>query len=62
LEAGDRLPPPLARRDRNVPYKTIIGPGLKARTLDNQKAEAAVAVRCVNRFTALGMPKSLRIA
>jgi IS5 family transposase len=43
-------------------YKTIIGPGLKARTLDNQKAEAAVAVRCVNRFTALGMPKSLRIA
>jgi IS5 family transposase len=43
-------------------YKKIIGPGLKARTLDNRKAEAAVAVRCVNRFTALGMPKSLRIA
>jgi len=42
-------------------YKTIIGPGLKTRTLDNQKAEAAVAVRCVNRLTALGMPKSFRI-
>lgn len=43
-------------------YKTIIGPGLKARTLDNQKAEAAVAVRCINRFTALGMPHSIKIA
>lgn len=43
-------------------YKTLIGPGLKARTLDNQKAEAAIAVRCINRFTALGMPHSLRIA
>jgi len=43
-------------------YKTIIGPGLKARTLDNQKAEAAVGVRCLNRFTALGMPRSIRIA
>ena len=43
-------------------YKTIIGPGLKARTLDNQKAEAAIGVRCLNRFTALGMPRSHRIA
>lgn len=43
-------------------YKTLIGASLKARTLDNQKAEAAVAVRCINRFTALGMPKSRRIA
>ena len=43
-------------------YKTIIGPGLKARTLETQKAEAAVAVRCLNRFTALGMPRSIRIA
>ena len=42
--------------------KTLIGPDLKARTLDNQKAEAAIAVGCVNRFTALGMPRSLRIA
>jgi len=43
-------------------YKTIIGPSLKARTLPNQKAEAAVAVHCLNRLTALGMPVSLRIA
>jgi hypothetical protein len=43
-------------------YKTLIGPSLKARTLDNQKAEAAIGVRCLNRFTALGMPRSLRIA
>ena len=43
-------------------YKTIIGPSLKARTFPSQKAEAAVAVHCLNRFTALGMPVSLRIA
>jgi hypothetical protein len=43
-------------------YKTIIGPGLKARTLANQRAEAAIGVHCLNRFTALGMPVSVRIA
>jgi hypothetical protein len=43
-------------------YKTLIGPGLRSRTFDRQKAEAAVAVRCINRFTALGMPRSVRIA
>jgi len=42
-------------------YKTIISPGLKARTLDNQKAEAAIGVHCLNRFTAIGMPRSVRI-
>lgn len=42
-------------------YKTLIGPNLSARTFDNQKAEVAVAVRCLNRLTALGMPTSLRI-
>ena len=52
------IPP---RKDAAI-RKTIIGPGLKARTLENQKAEAAVAVRCLNRFTALGMPRSIRIA
>jgi hypothetical protein len=39
-------------------YKALIGASLKARTLANQRAEAAVAVRCLNRFTALGMPKA----
>ena len=43
-------------------YKTIIGPSLKACTFDNQKAEAAIGARCLNRFTALGMPHSIRIA
>ena len=43
-------------------YKTLIGPSLRSRTFDRQKVEAAVAVRCINRFTALGMPQSIRIA
>lgn len=43
-------------------YKTLIGPSLRSRTFDRQKVEAAVGVRCINRFTALGMPRSIRIA
>src|SRR5690606_7359189 len=43
-------------------YKTIIGPSLKARTFANQQAEAGIAVHCLNRFTAFGMPVSVRIA
>lgn len=43
-------------------YKTLIGPNLRSRRLARQKVEAAVAVRCINRFTALGMPRSIRIA
>jgi IS5 family transposase len=43
-------------------YKTLIGPGLRSRSFDRQKTEAAVAVHCINRFTALGMPESVRIA
>jgi hypothetical protein len=42
-------------------YKTLIGASLRARAFDRQLAEAAVAVRCINRFTALGMPESIRI-
>lgn len=42
-------------------FKTILGPNLKSRTLTNQKTEAAIAVRCLNAFTALGMPKSVKI-
>jgi Transposase DDE domain len=42
-------------------YKTLIGPSLRSRSFDRQKVEAAVAVRCINRFTALGMPCSIRI-
>ena len=43
-------------------YKALIGPSLRARSFVNQQAEAAIGVRCINRFTALGMPRSLRIA
>ena len=43
-------------------YKTIIGRGLRARTLPAQKAEARVACSGLNRMTRLGMPVSQRIA
>ncbi len=43
-------------------YKTLIGPSLRSRAFDRQKVEAAVALRCINRFTAIGMPESIRIA
>ena len=43
-------------------YKAIIGPGLKARTFDRQQVEAALAVRCINRFTSLGMPVSATVS
>jgi Transposase DDE domain len=42
--------------------KTLISPTLNSRTLPNQKTEAAIAVNCLNRFTALGMPVSVKIA
>ncbi len=41
--------------------KTLISPNLKSRTLPNQKTEAAIAVNCLNNFTALGMPMSVKI-
>lgn len=43
-------------------YKTLIGQSLKSRTFDRQTVEAAVAARCINRFTTLGLPRSIRIA
>lgn len=41
--------------------KTLFSPTLKSRTLPNQKTEAAVTVNCLNQFTALGMPVSVKI-
>ena len=41
--------------------KILISPSLKSRTLPNQKTEAAIAVNCLNSFTALGMPMSVKI-
>ena len=43
-------------------YKTVIGPGLRARTLPAQKTEARVGCSVLNRMTRLGMPVSQRIA
>ena len=43
-------------------YKTIIGRGLRARTLPSQKTEARVACSVLNRMTRLGMPVSQRVA
>jgi hypothetical protein len=42
-------------------YKTIIGRGLRARTLPTQKTEARVGRAALNRMTRLGMPVSRRI-
>ena len=42
-------------------YKTIIGPKLKARELSQQKTEAAVSVRVLNRMTNIGMPVSVKV-
>ncbi len=43
-------------------YKTIIGRGLRARTLPGQKTEARVGCSVLNRMTRLGMPVSRRTA
>src|SRR3954471_11174230 len=43
-------------------YKTIIGRGLRARTLPAKKTEARVACSVLNRMTRLGMPVSQRVA
>src|SRR3712207_6661714 len=42
-------------------YKTIIGRGLRARTLPAQKTEARAACSVLNRMTRLGRPVSQRI-
>jgi hypothetical protein len=42
--------------------KTVIGPGLRARTLPAQKTEARVGCSVLNRMTRLGMPVSQRVS
>jgi len=42
-------------------FKTIIGPNLRNRKLQNQKTEAALGVAILNRFTEIGMPKTIKI-
>lgn len=43
-------------------WKTIIGPRLKARTIENQKTEAKTGVRVLNRMTGLARPHFKRTA
>lgn len=40
--------------------KTLFGPTLRSRTRPNQKTETAVTINCLNQFTALGMPVSVK--
>jgi hypothetical protein len=43
-------------------WKTVIGSKLKARTFNNQKTEAKIGVRVLNRMTELGRPNFQRTA
>jgi hypothetical protein len=43
-------------------WKAVIGPKLKARAFENQKTEAKIGVRVLNRMTELGRPHFERTA
>ncbi len=43
-------------------WKTVIAPKLKARGFENQKTEAGIGVRVLNRMTGLGRPSFERTA
>ena len=43
-------------------WKTVIGPKLKARDFENQRTEAKIGVRVLNRMTGLGRPRFERTA
>ena len=43
-------------------WKTVIEPKLKARNFENQKTEARIGVRVLNRITGLGRPSFERTA
>lgn len=43
-------------------WKAVIGPKLQARTFENQKTEARIGVRVLNRMTGLGRPSFERTA
>ena len=43
-------------------WKVVIGPKLKARSFENQKTEAKIGVRILNRMTEMGRPNFQRIA
>ena len=43
-------------------YKTIIGRGMRSRTLERQRIEVQLACRVLNTMTCLGMPNTYRVA
>ena len=43
-------------------YKTIIGRGMRSRTLERQRIEVQLACKVLNAMTCLGMPDSYRVA
>jgi len=43
-------------------WKTVIGPKLKARSIENKKTEAKIGVRILNRMAELGRPDFERTA
>ncbi len=43
-------------------YKTIIGRGMRSRSLAGQRVEVQLACRVLNTMTRLGMPDSYRVA
>ena len=43
-------------------WKAVVGPKLKARSFENQKTEAKIGVRVLNRMTEFGRPNFERTA
>lgn len=43
-------------------YKTIMGRGMRSRTLESQRVEVRLACKILNTMTLLGMPDSYRVA
>jgi hypothetical protein len=69
IESIGRMCPECASDHRRTPaetamlrQETLIGPRLRARRFHRQQVEAAVALRCIDRFTAPGVPSRTRIA
>jgi len=42
-------------------YKTIIGRGMRSRTLEGQRMEVQLASKILNTMTLLGMPNSYQV-
>ena len=42
-------------------YKAILGPGLRSRLLANQRTEARIGAKILNKMTHCGMPESDKV-